>query len=89
MRDFPPVIDTFYARGGGEPTAAPDTRTPMRFLLWTLSIQWPVILTTTALGMFWQLPPMFGPFIFGRAVDEGIVPGDVDATLSGPRCCSR
>ena len=40
-----------------------------------------MILTTTALGMFWQLPPMFGPFIFGRAVDQGIVPGDVDATL--------
>ena len=44
-------------------------------------MQWPVILTTTALGMIWQLPPMFGPFIFGRAIDEGIVPGDVDATL--------
>ena len=24
---------------------------------------------------------MFGPFIFGRAVDQGIVPGDADATL--------
>ena len=81
MRDFPPVIDTFYARGGGEPSAAPDTRTRARFLLWMLKLQWPVILTTTALGMFWQLPPMFGPFIFGRAVDEGILPGDVDATL--------
>ncbi len=81
MRDFPPVLDTFYARGGGQPTAAPDTRTRMRFLLWMLKLQWPVILTTTALGMIWQLPPMFGPFIFGRAVDEGIVPGDVDATL--------
>ena len=41
-----------------------------------LGIQWPVILTTTALGMFWQLPPMAGPWIFGRAIDEGIVPGD-------------
>ena len=85
MRDFPPVIDTFYARGGdhqsAEPTAAPDTRTPIRFLLWTLSIQWPVILTTTALGMLWQLPPMVGPWIFGRAVDQGIVPGDTHATL--------
>ena len=81
MRDFPPVLDTFYARGGGQPTAAPDTRTPMRFLLWTLRMQWPVILTTTLLGMFWQLPPMFGPWIFGRAVDEGIMPGDVDATM--------
>ena len=81
MRDFPPVLDTFYARGGGQPTAAPDTRTRMRFLLWMLKLQWPVILTTTALGMFWQLPPMFGPLIFGRAIDEGIIPGDVDATL--------
>jgi ABC-type bacteriocin/lantibiotic exporter with double-glycine peptidase domain len=81
MRDFPPVLDTFYARDGGQPTAAPDTRTPMRFLLWTLRMQWPVILATTALGMFWQLPPMVGPWIFGRAVDEGIVPGDLDATL--------
>ena len=39
MRDFPPVLDTFYARGGGQPTAAPDTRTPMRFLLWMLRIE--------------------------------------------------
>ncbi len=81
MRDFPPVIDTFYARGGGEPSAAPDTRSRGRFLLWMLKLQWPVILTTTALGMFWQLPPMVGPLIFGRAIDQGIIPGDVDATL--------
>ncbi|MEO6512788.1 MAG: ABC transporter ATP-binding protein [Nocardioides sp.] len=85
MRDFPPVIDTFYARSGDgptrEPSAAPDTRTPFRFLLWMLKIQWPVIVTTTVLGMFWQLPPMVGPWIFGRAVDEGIVPGDAQATL--------
>jgi ABC-type multidrug transport system fused ATPase/permease subunit len=81
MRDFPPVIDTFYARGGGQVTAAPDTRSPMRFLIWTLGLQWPVILTTTALGMFWQLPLMVGPWIFGRAVDQGVVPGDVNATL--------
>ena len=82
MRDFPPVLNTFYARGGGQPSAAPDTRTRTRFLLWMLKLQWPVILTTTALGMFWQLPPMFGPYIFGRAIDEGIIPGDVDATLT-------
>ncbi len=85
MRDFPPVLDTFYSRGGASPAtgvaAAPDTRTPLRFLIWTLRLQWPVILTTTLLGMVWQLPPMVGPLIFGRAVDEGIVPGDVDATL--------
>ncbi|MBF4770389.1 ABC transporter ATP-binding protein [Nocardioides agariphilus] len=85
MRDFPPVLDTFYARGGaGPPTgpsAAPDTRTPLRFLIWTLRLQWPVIVTTTLLGMVWQLPPMVGPLIFGHAVDEGIVPGNVDATL--------
>jgi ABC-type bacteriocin/lantibiotic exporter with double-glycine peptidase domain len=81
MRDFPPVIDTFYARSGGEASAAPDTRTPFRFLIWMLRIQWPVILTTTALGMFWQLPAMAGPWIVGRAVDEGIVPGDARATV--------
>ena len=43
MRDFPPVLDTFYSRGGGRPSAAPDTRTPMRFLWWTLKLQWPVM----------------------------------------------
>ena len=46
-----------------------------------LRLQWPVILTTTALGMLWQLPPTVGPLIFGRAIDEGIVPGDTAATL--------
>jgi ABC-type multidrug transport system fused ATPase/permease subunit len=81
MRDFPPVIDTFYARAGRKTAPAPDVRTPMSFLVWTLKLQWPVILTTTILGMFWQLPPMVGPWIVGRAVDEGILPGDATATL--------
>lgn len=86
MRDFPPEIDTFYAttpdRGSRDVIASsPDTRSPGRFLLWTLSWQWPVILVTIGFGLLWQLPLMVGPWIFGHAVDVGIRAGDSGQTL--------
>ena len=81
MRDFPPEISTFYSAPGEKPGPAPDTRTPAALLRWFLRLQWRLILLTTAVGVLWQLPLTLGPWMFGKAIDDGIVPGSVDQTL--------
>src|SRR6478752_2256078 len=81
MSDFPPEISTFYSAPGEKPGPAPDTRTPAALLRWFLRMQWRLILLTTAVGVLWQLPLTVGPWMFGKAIDDGIVPGSVDGTL--------
>src|SRR3954451_5885163 len=81
MRDFPPEISTFYSAAGRKPGPAPDTRTPAALLWWFLRMQWRLVLLTNAGGVLWQLPLTLGPWIFGKAIDDGIVPGAVDQTL--------
>ena len=81
MRDFPPDISVFYSAAGEELGPAPDTRTPAALLRWFLRLQWRLILLTTAVGVLWQLPLTLGPWMFGKAIDDGIVAGSVDQTL--------
>jgi len=81
MRDFPPVISVFYSAAGEQPGPAPDTRTPAAFLRWFIRFQWKVIALSTCVGVLWQLPLTVGPWLFGKAVDEGIVPGSTSQTL--------
>ncbi|MGI8523250.1 MAG: ABC transporter transmembrane domain-containing protein [Nocardioides sp.] len=81
MRDFPPEISTFYSAAGREPGPAPDTRSPARFLIWLLRLQWQVIALAAAVGVLWQLPLTIGPWLFGKAVDHGILTGSVNGTL--------
>jgi ABC-type multidrug transport system fused ATPase/permease subunit len=82
MRDFPPEISTFYSAAGRKPDPAPDTRSPAAFLRWILKLQWQVIALTTVMGVLWQLPMMLGPWLFGKAVDDGIVPGDTSGIVT-------
>src|SRR5512141_2196168 len=82
MRDRPPEISTFYSAPGRKPGPAPDTRTPAALLRWFLRMQWRLILLTTAVGVLWQLPLTVGPWMFGKAIDEGIVPGALSGTLT-------
>jgi ABC-type multidrug transport system fused ATPase/permease subunit len=81
MRDFPPEISVFYSAPGRKPGPAPDTRTPAALLRWFLRMQWRLVLLTTSVGVLWQLPLTLGPWLFGKAIDDGIVPGSVDQTL--------
>jgi ABC-type multidrug transport system fused ATPase/permease subunit len=81
MRDFPPEITTFYSAAGRKPGPAPDTRTPAAFLRWLLKQQWRVITVATVVGVLWQLPLTVGPFLFGRAVDDGITVHSASGTL--------
>jgi len=87
MRDFPPTVTTFWSPEGGaadRPVAPPpDTRSPVRFLRWVMRQQGPVILVATVTGVFWQLPLIAGPWLFGWAIDHGILVGDAGAVAWG------
>ena len=81
MQDFPPRIATFFTGNDDAPTPPPDTRTPAAFLRWMMGQQWQVIALSSLACLMWLLPMTFGPYIFGRAVDEGILQGSTSALL--------
>jgi ABC-type multidrug transport system fused ATPase/permease subunit len=86
MRDFPPTI-TAFPTGRADDSAdrlvgQPDLRSPGSFLRWHLGQQRGVIMASTAVGILWQLPLTVGPWLVGRAIDDGILPGDTAATLA-------
>ncbi len=76
MHDFPPRIDA-YTRAE---TARPDTRSPARFLLWMLRVQWDVLVALSLWGLAWFLPSALSPYLLGRTIDVGIIAGDPWAT---------
>jgi ABC-type multidrug transport system fused ATPase/permease subunit len=82
MRDFPPLVSTFWSPEGrtGQP---PDTRSPLRFLRWVLRQQGNVVAIGVGVGVLWQLPLIVGPWIFGRAIDAGVVGDDAGAVALG------
>lgn len=82
MQDFPPRIATFFTGTGDAPTPDPDTRSPAAFLRWMLRQQWQVIALSSLACLLWLTPLTFGPWIFGRAVDEGILGGSTTALLT-------
>jgi len=81
MRDFPPTFTTFLREADGEVATHPDTRSPGAFLRWHLGQQPGVIAAATGVGFLWQLPLTLGPWLVGRAVDEGILAGSSSALL--------
>ncbi len=85
MRDFPPLVSTFWSSEEEAPGAGslPDTRGPTRFLWWLLRQQGPLVWVATAFGVLWQLPLIAGPWIFGWSIDHGIVAGDRGAVGVG------
>ncbi len=81
MQDFPPRIATFFTGTDDAPTPDPDTRTPAAFLTWLLRQQWQVITLSSLACLLWLMPLTFGPYIFGRAVDDGILAGSTSELL--------
>jgi ABC-type multidrug transport system fused ATPase/permease subunit len=81
MQDFPPRIATFFSGSDAAPSPDPDTRTPAAFLRWVLGQQKALIALSSLCYALWFLPMTLGPWIFGRAVDDGIVGGSTTALL--------
>ena len=54
----------------------PDTRTPLRFLLWVGLRQWRTQTLGLLCGMAWMIAIALVPAAVGRGIDEGIVAGD-------------
>jgi len=81
MRDFPPSVRTFHQLPGETRDPDPDLRSPARFLGWVLLQQPQVIATAALVGVLWQLPLTIGPWLVGRAIDQGVLAHSVPATL--------
>ncbi|MDR2619519.1 MAG: ABC transporter ATP-binding protein/permease [Propionibacteriaceae bacterium] len=85
MFGFPPRVTAYTAAVRGEDTRpdeeVPDTRSPTRFLLWTVSRQIPQVAVMWLVCMLWLLPGMLAPLFLGRAIDEGVRAQDMGRTL--------
>jgi len=82
MRDYPPTVTTFSIEPGDQPAPVPDVRTPGAFLRWQIRQQRSLVVAASCVGMMWQLPMTVGPWLVGRAVDDGILPGSTSGTLT-------
>lgn len=82
MHDFPPTVTAFGTGPDGRLGAVPDLRTPGALLRWQMRQQRSVIATAMFVGVLWQLPLTLGPWLVGKAVDEGILGRSAEATLS-------
>lgn len=90
MQDFPPEVPAYptsaphaEAPGSrGRDRSLPDTRSPARFLLWLLGRQRDVLLAVLGTGALVFLPGALGPYLVGRAVDEGITAGSISALVT-------
>ena len=60
----------------------PDTRSPIRFLLWVGRQQLGTLALGMTFGVIWMLAQALLPWVLGRAVDEGLATGDTDALLA-------
>lgn len=78
MRDFPPDIRAYTDRTAEQP----DTRSPRTFLWWMVRQNGTLFWVGLLVALVWMVPQTLGPWIVGRAIDTGIVPGDTDATIS-------
>jgi ABC-type bacteriocin/lantibiotic exporter with double-glycine peptidase domain len=90
MHDFPPVVpgmpsDTRRGRSIGLPArdfGMPDTRGPVRFLLWLNWQQAPALAVASLLAVLEFAPGAVGPYLVGVAIDRGIVPHDLAVVLT-------
>lgn len=77
MHDFPPLVEAYTPTE----TSRPDTRSPTRFLFWLLRVQADVVWAMAVAGLLWFLPGALSPLLLGRAIDVGVLRGDMVATV--------
>lgn len=64
--------------------AAPTSRDlagPFRFLFWLTRSQWRRVVLGSSLGICWTVGLAVPPWVLGRAIDAGLVPGDTAALV--------
>lgn len=77
MRDFPPLVTAWTDRStGADDATLPDTRSAARLLWWFVKNQGLLFVACSLLSLTWVLPSATAPWVLGKAIDEGIVPGD-------------
>jgi ABC-type multidrug transport system fused ATPase/permease subunit len=91
MHDFPPVVPDFQPNSSSADTARrrsstrdfadPDTRSASRFLRWMLRQQASVLIASSFIALIQFLPGSIGPYLVGRAVDDGITPRNLSAVV--------
>ena len=54
----------------------PDTRSPVRFLLWIARLQWTTLLAGVTFGVIWMVSQALMPAAIGRAIQQGVVDND-------------
>jgi ABC-type multidrug transport system fused ATPase/permease subunit len=59
----------------------PDTRSPVRFLLWIARGQWRTLAVGVALGIVWMVAQALLPYAIGMGIDEGVATSDAEATV--------
>jgi ABC-type multidrug transport system fused ATPase/permease subunit len=59
----------------------PDTRSPLRFLLWIARLQWMTLLAGVFFGVIWMVAQALMPAAIGQAIQQGIVDDDNQALL--------
>ena len=57
----------------------PDTRSPVRLLLWVGRQQLATLAIAIAFGIVWMVAQALMPYAIGQAIQQGIVEGDNDA----------
>lgn len=77
MNDFPPQVTAYTSHSAQQP----DTRSPARFLFWLFRQQLRPLAISSLFSAVWLLPQFLGPWLLGRAIDEGIIGGDTAALL--------
>lgn len=58
------------------PPTSGDLAGPYRFLFWHIRSQRRRVAVGSALGIFWTVGLAVPPWVLGRAIDDGLVPGD-------------
>ena len=66
----------------------PDTRSPVRLLLWVGRLQVRTLVAGVLLRRRWMVAQALMPFAIGRAIQEGIVERTTMPSPTGRSCCS-
>ncbi|WP_067455674.1 ABC transporter transmembrane domain-containing protein [Actinomadura macra] len=61
---------------------SPDRRSPARYLLWLVRVQWRTCAAGAALGVLWMLSQALMPAAIGRAIGDGVVARDEGALVT-------